>query len=145
MISAKAAAHRAAPAAAAVTSEVIDCFPPSPSTSVGFFAPGGQKPWIIDILATICQSVGDLDSPQSVDAKGYTSMVRHMLGVTEEERQVWRDQVLSTTAADFVDFADRIDTVASEGSVAAVASERAIAEANEALEEAKRLIPRQAV
>ena len=57
----------------------------------------------------------------------------------------WRDQVLGTTAADFVDFADRIDTVASEGSVAAVASERAIAEANEALEEAKRLVPRQAV
>ena len=98
-----------------------------------------------ELSKAIIGAVGDLDSPQSVDAKGYTSMVRHMLGVTEEERQVWRDQVLGTTAADFVDFADRIDTVASEGSVAAVASERAIAEANEALEEAKRLVPRQAV
>ena len=62
-----------------------------------------------------------------------------MLGVTEEDRQLWRDQVLSTTAADFVAFADRIDAVAQSGSVAVVGSEKAIAEiragALEAIEE----------
>ena len=52
-------------------------------------------------------------------------MVRHLLGVTEEERQIWRDEVLATTAADFVAFADRIDEVAARGSVAVVASKRA--------------------
>ena len=62
-----------------------------------------------------------------------------MLGVTEEERQIWRDEVLATTAADFVAFADRIDEVAARGSVAVVASESAIAEANVALPEAARL------
>lgn len=98
-----------------------------------------------ELSKAIIGAIGDLDAPQSVDAKGYTSMVRHLLGVTEEDRQQWRDQVLSTTAADFVAFADRIDTVAQQGSVAAVASERAIAEANEALPEAKRLVPKAAL
>ena len=46
---------------------------------------------------------------------------------------------LSTTAADFVDFADRLERVASDGSVAVVGSERALAEANEELPEGERL------
>ena len=70
-------------------------------------------------------------------------MVRHILGVTEEERQVWRDEVLGTTPQDFVDFAERIDAVAEGGSVAVVASEKAIAEANEVLPEEKRLTAKQ--
>ena len=66
-------------------------------------------------------------------------MLRYMLGVTDEDRQVWRDQVLGTTAADFVAFADRLDRVVDGGSVAAIASERAIAEANGVLPEGRRL------
>ena len=77
-----------------------------------------------ELSKAIIGAVGDLDSPQSVDSRGYTSMVRHMLGITEESRQVWREQVLGTTAADFVNFAERIDQVAEIGSVAAVASEK---------------------
>lgn len=96
-----------------------------------------------ELSKAIIGAVGDLDAPQSVDARGYTSMLRHLLGITEEERQAWRDQVLATTAADFVEFAERVDAVATRGSVAVVASERAIEEANEALPEAKRLQARQ--
>ena len=92
-----------------------------------------------ELSKAIIGAVGELDSPQAVDGRGYTQMIRHLLGVTEEDRQRWREQVLSITAADFVDFADRIDAVAQGGSVAAVASERAIADANEALPEGKRL------
>ena len=62
-----------------------------------------------------------------------------MLGVTQEDRQIWRDQVLGTTAADFVAFADRLDTMVDGGSVAVVASERAIADANDVLPEDRRL------
>ena len=96
-----------------------------------------------ELSKAIIGAVGELDAPESVDGRGYSSMVRHMLGITQEDRQNWRDQVLGTTAADFVDFADRIDTVANEGSVAVVASERAIAEANEVLPEQKRLQSKQ--
>ena len=41
--------------------------------------------------------------------------------------------MLATTAADFVEFAERLDTVASKGSVAVVASETALGEANKVL------------
>lgn len=92
-----------------------------------------------DLSKAIIGAVGALDTPQSVNGKGSSAMLRHMLGVTDEDRQVWRDQVLGTTAADFVAFADRLDRVVDGGSVAVIASERAIAEANGVLPEGRRL------
>ena len=92
-----------------------------------------------DLSKAIIGATGALDSPQSVNGKGSSAMLRHMLGVTDEDRQVWRDQVLGTTAADFVAFADRLDRVVDGGSVAVIASERAIAEANGVLPEGRRL------
>ena len=90
-----------------------------------------------ELSRAIIGAVGELDAPQSVDGRGYTAMVRHLLGITEGERQQWRDEVLGTTPADFLEFGERIEQVVKSGSVAAVASERAIAEANEALPEGK--------
>ncbi len=40
-----------------------------------------------------------LDAYQLPDAKGYTSMVRRLLGESDEERQRYRDEVLGTTLA----------------------------------------------
>eukprot|EP00325_Prymnesiales_sp_UTEX-LB-985_P015269 CAMPEP_0174760896 /NCGR_PEP_ID=MMETSP1094-20130205/108996_1 /TAXON_ID=156173 /ORGANISM="Chrysochromulina brevifilum, Strain UTEX LB 985" /LENGTH=1149 /DNA_ID=CAMNT_0015966839 /DNA_START=20 /DNA_END=3471 /DNA_ORIENTATION=+ len=98
-----------------------------------------------ELSQAIIGAVGELDAPQSVDAKSYTSMVRYLLGVSEESRQIWRDQVLATTPRDFLEFADRMDMLAEGGSVAVVGSEKAIAEANEELPDGKRLQPRQAL
>jgi Zn-dependent M16 (insulinase) family peptidase len=56
-----------------------------------------------------------------------------MQQISEEDRQRWRSEVLATTAADFVEFAERLDTVAAKGSVAVVASETALGEANKLL------------
>jgi Zn-dependent M16 (insulinase) family peptidase len=92
-----------------------------------------------DLSKAIIGATGDLDAPQSVYSKGSIALRRHMLGVTLEDRQIWRDQVLGTTAADFVEFADRLDTLIGGGSVAAVASESAIADANRVLPEGRRL------
>lgn len=92
-----------------------------------------------DLSKAIIGAIGDLDAPQSVAAKGNTAMLRFMLGVTPENRQVWRDQVLGTTAKDFVEFADRLDTLVEGGSVAVVGSEKAIADANGLLPEGRRL------
>lgn len=92
-----------------------------------------------DLSKAIIGATGDLDKPQSVYGKASSAMLRHMLGVTQEDRQIWRDQVLGTTAADFVAFADRLDTMVDGGSVAVVASERAIADANDVLPEDRRL------
>jgi Zn-dependent M16 (insulinase) family peptidase len=46
-------------------------------------------------------AIGEMDAYQLPDAQGYTSMLRYLLGVSDEDRQQRRDQVLSTTQADF--------------------------------------------
>ncbi len=53
--------------------------------------------------------MGDIDAYQLPDAKGYSAMVRHLLGVSDEERQERREQILATSNKDFkwVDLAGR--------------------------------------
>ncbi len=80
----------------------------------------------------IIGAISGLDAYQLPDAKGYTSLTRYLLGITEEERQSFRDQVLETTAADFHDFADTVEQVAQQGQVVVLGSADAIAKANEA-------------
>ena len=79
----------------------------------------------------IVGAMGDVDSYQLPDAKGYTAMLRHVLGVTDEERQQRREEILGTTAEDFKRFADVLQAVADNGTVVAVASEEAVAKAND--------------
>ena len=92
-----------------------------------------------DLSKAIIGATGDLDAPQSVYSKGSTALRRHMLGVTREDRQIWRDQLLGTTAEDFAEFAERLDTLIEGGSVAAIASEAAISDAYGVLPEGRRL------
>jgi len=92
-----------------------------------------------DLSKAIIGAIGALDAPQSVYGKGSMALRRHMLGVTLEDRQIWRDQVLGTTADDFVNFAERLDKLIDSGSVAVVASEGAITDANGMLPEGRRL------
>jgi hypothetical protein len=42
-----------------------------------------------------------VDSYQLPDAKGYSAMSRYLLGISDEERQVRREQILSTSQKDF--------------------------------------------
>ena len=52
-------------------------------------------------VQAIIGTIGDLDAYQLPDAKGHTAFMRHILGVTQEERQARRDEVLATTLQDF--------------------------------------------
>ena len=49
----------------------------------------------------IIGTMGDIDSYQLPDAKGSSALSRHLLGVTDEERQQRRDEILGTSAKDF--------------------------------------------
>ncbi len=42
-----------------------------------------------------------MDAYQLPDAKGYSAMGRYLLGISDEERQQRRDQILSTSPKDF--------------------------------------------
>merc|ERR1711871_312927 len=91
-----------------------------------------------DVLQAIIGTVGDLDSPMGPDAKGFVSMQRHLTGETTEERQRWRDEVLSTTAADLLDFAKRLESI-QQGSAVVFGSADALAKANKALPSERQL------
>ena len=43
--------------------------------------------------------IGQLDFYQLPDAKGYTSLVRELSGVSDESRQTLREEILSTSVA----------------------------------------------
>ncbi|CAL5227379.1 g10329 [Coccomyxa viridis] len=64
------------------------------------------------LTKAIIGTIGDIDSYQLPDAKGYTAFLRHVLGVTDEERQQRREQILGTTVKDFREFADYLTAVA---------------------------------
>ena len=87
-----------------------------------------------ELTKAIIAAIGDLDAYQLPDAKGYTSMMRHLTGRTDEMRQKIRDEVLSTNGEDFIAFGEVLEKVAQSNSVAVLGSQNAIESANVGLE-----------
>jgi Zn-dependent M16 (insulinase) family peptidase len=84
-----------------------------------------------ELTKSIIGAIGNLDMYQLPDAKGFTSLQRYLLGVTDDERQQYRDEVLATNVADFRTFSDILDEVNRKGQVVVLGSAEAIARANE--------------
>ncbi len=74
------------------------------------------------VMRSIIGTIGDLDVYQLPDARGYTSMVRYLLGETAEQRQQWRNEILGTSAAHFRAFADVLDAMRDQAVVAVMGS-----------------------
>lgn len=83
-----------------------------------------------ELTKSIIGVIGQLDDYMLPDAKGYASMVRHLLGESDEFRQQMRDEVLATTAQDFRRFADALESVRARGLVVVMGSPDAIRQAN---------------
>jgi len=84
-----------------------------------------------ELTKSIIGAIGTLDGYQLPDAKGFTSMQRYLLGVTDEERQKYRDEVLTASTSDFRAFAEVLEKVNQAGQVVVLGSAEAIASANE--------------
>ena len=84
-----------------------------------------------ELEKSIIGAISSMDAYQLPDAKGYTSMIRYLLGITDAERQQYRDEVLATTAADFKAFADVLARLNEKGLVVVMGSPEALAAANE--------------
>lgn len=83
------------------------------------------------LTKAIIGTIGDVDSYQLPDAKGRTAFMRHLLGVSEEERQLRREQILATSNADFRNFAEVLEAVRGpQARVVAVTSKGAVEKAN---------------
>jgi Zn-dependent M16 (insulinase) family peptidase len=79
-----------------------------------------------ELTRAIIGAIGAIDAYQLPDAKGYTSLTRYLTGETDERLQRFRDQVLSTTTADFHRLADALETVKDAGDVVVLGSREAL-------------------
>lgn len=83
-----------------------------------------------ELTKSIVGAIGDLDAYQLPDAKGYTSLLRYLVGETDEIRQRTREEILGTSIADFRAFAEVLDRVKENGIVVILGSAKAIEEVN---------------
>jgi hypothetical protein len=86
-----------------------------------------------DLTQAIVGAIGDLDKPMSSQSKGFTSMIRHLTNVPTEDRQKWRDEILSTTREDLLEFAHKLQAIKTDGMIAVFGSQAAFEGANEVL------------
>ena len=90
-----------------------------------------------ELTKAIIGAIGDLDAYQLPDAKGYTSMLRHLTNRTDELRQKTRDEVLSTNGEDFIAFGEVLEKVAQSNAVTVLGSQNALESADVGLEVTK--------
>ncbi|MGE5843134.1 MAG: insulinase family protein [Deltaproteobacteria bacterium] len=79
-----------------------------------------------ELVKGIIGTIGDIDQYQLPDAKGYTSMVRHLTGEDDERRQKTRDEILGATKRHFQDFGELLESAMPKGVVKVLGSETAI-------------------
>jgi len=84
-----------------------------------------------ELVKSIIGAIGELDAYQLPDAKGFTSMIRYLVGETDPLRQQHRDQLLGTTVADFKSFGEVLHKVNEAGKVVVVGSQEALQAANQ--------------
>lgn len=80
-------------------------------------------------------SIGDLDSPASPDQKGYRSMGEYLRGETNEHKQQYRDEIITTNINDFRTFHNKLKNMLKNADNHAVVlgSENSLIKANEKL------------
>jgi len=86
-----------------------------------------------ELVKVIIGAIGSLDTYRLPDAKGYTSMTRHLLGLSDVFLQQYRNEVLATTKNDFKSFAKVLEKIKIAGSVVVLGSQEAMVAANEEL------------
>jgi Zn-dependent M16 (insulinase) family peptidase len=78
-----------------------------------------------ELCKAIIGCIGDVDAYMLPDAKGYQSMLRYLLEEDDEYRQKVRDEILSTKAEDFREFAKSLASLTDAGGICVVGSKEA--------------------
>ncbi|MCY4526380.1 MAG: insulinase family protein, partial [Anaerolineaceae bacterium] len=89
------------------------------------------RPGRNEVTRAIIGAIGSLDSYQLPDAQGYTSLMRHLVGLTDDLRQENREQVLATSGADMRRYADALAAVRDHGDIVVLGSAAALQAAGE--------------
>jgi hypothetical protein len=82
-----------------------------------------------ELNKSIIGAIGDMDAHILPDTKGHASMVRYLVGDTEQTLQQIRDEVLGTCKADFKSFGNTLEKVKENGLVKVLGSQEAVEQA----------------
>ena len=85
-----------------------------------------------DLARSVIGALNGVDPYQLPGAKGFTSLMRYLVGQTEVERQTLRDELFATTAKDFRNFAEVMDAVRDRGQIVIMGAEDTLSAANRA-------------
>lgn len=86
-----------------------------------------------ELEKTIIGAIGDMDAYQLPDAKGFISLVRALAGDTDAIRQRLRDQILSTSRADFHAFGSLLKRFNQQAQIVVLGSQSALEKASAGL------------
>jgi len=88
-----------------------------------------------ELEKTIIGTIGALDKPMDPSSKGYAAMIRDLAGITDEDRQNFRNKVLETSPQSLIEVANRYIKPAMQSSAVAVyAANERLSKANEVLD-----------
>ncbi len=83
-----------------------------------------------EIKKSIIGAIGSIDDYKLPDAKGYVSLIRYLLNVSVEERQVTRDELLAFNSKDLKIFGEKLANFKESSKIVVFGSEELLKEAN---------------
>ncbi|MBE9546746.1 MAG: hypothetical protein IMF10_04510 [Proteobacteria bacterium] len=88
-----------------------------------------------ELEKAIIGAIGLLDKPMDPSGRGYTAMIRAFAGLTDKDRQKFRDRIFDTSAETLMEAGNRfLATEAESSPVAVYAAAERLSKANETLE-----------
>ena len=87
-----------------------------------------------EVEKAIIGVIGDMDTYQLPDVKGYSSTLRYLTGETDELRQQRREQVLSARVEDFQKLGEALEEIRKRGSVVVLGGGDAIEKSRQRLQ-----------
>ena len=83
-----------------------------------------------EIEKAIIGAIGEIDHYMLPDAKGFSSLLRYLAGITTDHRQLLRNEVLSTTREHFRQFGDALKEVRDNGLIKILCSKNTFEQLN---------------
>ena len=115
--------------AAAGTVALLSYRDPNLDSTLGVYAGAGAALAALagnlttaDLELAVIGAVGSLDAPLAAEQRGYTSLLQWLAGETAEARQVWREEMLATTAADLASIGWQLEAALAAGKIVVVGS-----------------------
>lgn len=93
-----------------------------------------------ELEKSIIGAIGEMDAHQLPDAKGYTSLQRYLVGVSDDYRQLRRDQIFSTNIDHFHSLGEVLTRWVGRSRVVVLGSEKAIGELKSAHKDAVEVV-----